>query len=175
MPGSPLAVPLESAGRIVGADIVAAPATGRMSRGSWAWAIFHGARNPYVILVGIYVFMPYFAPTVLGDPIRGQAAVAWANTIAGWTVALTAPFLGASLDRLGPRKPWLALVTVLMVPLIASLWWTTPEGAGPDGRGLSVNAVILIAAAYASSRSLLARLAKVAGTSQPLPDAAPAR
>lgn len=115
-----------------------------MSAGSWAWAMQQGARDPYVILVLIYVFMPYFAGTVVGDPVAGQAAVARAGTIAGWTVALTAPLLGVSLDRLGPRKPWLAICIALMVPLIASLWWTTP-----DGTGLSVGAVVAIAATIA--------------------------
>lgn len=76
-----------------------------MSTGFWAWAMQQGARDPYVILVGIYVFMPYFASTVVGDPVAGQAAVARFGTVAGWTVALTAPLLGVLLDRLGPRKP----------------------------------------------------------------------
>ena len=38
-------------------------------------------------------------------------------------VVFTAPFLGASIDKLGPRKPWLALIVGLMVPMIAALWF----------------------------------------------------
>src|SRR5262249_24094838 len=47
---------------------------------------------------------------------------------------------GASIDKLGPRKGWLALIVTLMVPLIYSLWW-----AKPDGSGLSVIATMSIA------------------------------
>ena len=42
----------------------------------------------------------------------------------------TAPFLGASIDKLGPRKPWLALAVACMVPLIFSLWFAKPDGSG---------------------------------------------
>lgn len=107
-----------------------------------AWALFEGVRVPYVILVTIYVFMPYFATVVVGDPVLGQAAVAEYGKIGGWIVALTAPFLGAAVDRLGPRKPWLGLITCLMVGLAGLLWWTLP-----DGSGLSVGQVIAVAAA----------------------------
>lgn len=115
---------------------------GRLSAGAIAWATFEGVRVPYVILITIYVFMPYFATTVVGDPVEGQAAVAQYGKIGGWIVALTAPFLGAAVDRLGPRKPWLGAVTTLMVALAGLLWWTLP-----DGSGLSVSQVVAIAAA----------------------------
>ena len=113
-----------------------------LSRGALAWSLFEGVRNPYVVLVTIYVFMPYFSSVVVRDPVRGQQAVATYGQWSGLIVALTAPLLGASVDRIGPRKPVLLGVVALMVPLIASLWWTTP-----DGRGLSIGAVIVIAAA----------------------------
>ena len=117
---------------------------GRLSGGAFAWSLFEGVRNPYVVLVTIYVFMPYFSSVVVGDPVRGQQAIATYGQWSGLIVALTAPILGASIDLIGRRKPLLFAVTALMAPLIASLWWTTP-----DGRGLGVDAVIVIAAAIA--------------------------
>ena len=42
-------------------------------RGQLGWALFEWARNPYVILITIYIFSPYFSSTVVGDPVRGQA------------------------------------------------------------------------------------------------------
>ena len=113
----------------------------RLPLGALAWSLFEGARNPFVVLVTIYVFMPYFSSVVVGDPVRGQQAVATYGEWSGFIVALTAPFLGAAVDRIGRRKPLLLLVTGLMVPLIWSLWW-----ARADHRGLSVSAVIVIAA-----------------------------
>jgi UMF1 family MFS transporter len=121
------------------------PADGRGARlgsGAISWAVFEGGREPYLILVTIYIFMPYFAAVVVGDPVRGQEAVAAYGQYSGWIVMATAPFLGASIDKIGRRKGWLALVVALLIPLMAALWFTTP-----DHRGLSVGAVIAIATA----------------------------
>lgn len=102
----------------------------RLSLSARAWAWYQGGRDPWVIVVGIYIFMPYFATTVVGDPVRGQALVAGASKISGWTVALTAPLIGLILDKTGRRMPWLIGASLLMVPLVASLWWAQPGPAG---------------------------------------------
>ena len=112
----------------------------KLSLGALAWSLFEGARNPYVILVTIYIFMPYFASVVVGDPVKGQEAVAAYGQYSGWIVMVTAPFLGAAIDKLGRRKGWLGLVTGIMIPLMAVLWFSTP-----DHKWLSVNEVIAIA------------------------------
>ena len=114
---------------------------GRLDRGAVCWALFEGARNPFVILITIYIFMPYLAATVVGDPVRGQEVISRWSQYSGWVVMATAPLLGASIDNLGRRKIWLALIVVIMVPLIASLWFTKA-----DHSGLSVEATLAIAA-----------------------------
>ena len=134
----------------------------RLAAGAVAWSMYEAARIPLVMLVTIFVFAPYFATVVIGDPVRGQAAVAAAGKWGGWIVALTAPLLGAVLDRWGPRKPFLAVVTASLATLTALLWF-----AYPDGSGLSINMVIAIWSAntvlYAycdlGHNSLLARAA----------------
>jgi len=55
---------------------------------------------------------------------------------------LTAPLLGAMVDRMGPRKPWLAAVVAMMTMLVGALWFTPA-----DGGGLPRTAVIAIFAA----------------------------
>ncbi len=143
-----------------------AAASAPLGLGGTAWAVFEGARNPYVILITIYVFMPYLAATVVGDPVRGQELLSQFSQYSGWAVMLTAPFLGASIDALGRRKPWLGLVVAAMVPLIASLWWLKP-----DGTGLSVVAALTIAAVVGTlfswsevlHNSLLVRAAGLSG------------
>lgn len=117
------------------------PGSRNLSRSAVGWALHQGGRDPYVILITIYIFAPYFATQVVGDPVRGQALLALTNSVAGWITALTAPLLGAAVDRLGPRKPGLSLFTLAMVPLIFALWWAKP--AGVDG-GLSVNAIMAL-------------------------------
>lgn len=111
-----------------------------LNRGGLSWAVFEGGRDPYVILVTIYIFMPYVAATLVGDPVQGQELISRWNQYAGWAVMATAPFLGASVDQLGRRKGWLAIVVGLMLPAILSLWW-----AKPDHSGLSVNVTMLMA------------------------------
>lgn len=112
---------------------------GRMNLGAIAWSVFEGARNPYVILVTIYIFSPYVAAVMVGDPVRGQAVISQWSQYAGWIIMATAPFLGASIDQLGPRKGWLALVMAGMIPMMVALWW-----AKPDGSGLSVTMTMLL-------------------------------
>lgn len=105
-----------------------------LDRASWSWALFQGVRDPYVVLITIYIFAPYFVRDVIGNPVQGQLLVAAAAKYGGWIVLLTVPLLGAAVDRMGPRKPWLAMTVVLMVPLVAALWWITPGGPiGPLG------------------------------------------
>ena len=113
---------------------------GKLSRGAISWSIFEGGRDPYVILMTIYIFMPYVASTMVGDPVKGQELISRFQQYAGWIVMATAPFLGASIDKLGPRKLWLALAVTGMVPLIAALWW-----AKPDQSGLTIPVTMFIA------------------------------
>jgi UMF1 family MFS transporter len=102
---------------------------GKLSLGGLSWSIFQGGRDPFIILVTIYIFMPYVAAVLVGDPVRGQQVISSWDQYIGWIVVVTAPFLGASIDKLGPRKGWLGLAVGMMVPLIAALWWAKPGGA----------------------------------------------
>ncbi len=111
----------------------------KLTLGAGCWSLFEGARIPYVLLITIYIFMPYLAQSVVGDPVKGQEAISRWSQYAGWAVMLTAPFLGASIDKLGRRKIWLALIAGLMIPLMASLWFTKA-----DHSGLSVTQALII-------------------------------
>jgi len=124
----------------VSAAGAAPPGSARLDRGAAAWSLYQGARDPYVNLVVIYVFFPYFATAVVGDPVKGQALVADIATACGLCVAFTAPLLGASIDKIGRRKPLLLLVTALMLPLLAGLWLVKP---GLTGGGLAVASAAL--------------------------------
>jgi len=116
---------------------------GRLSLGAVSWSVFEGARDPYVILIIIYIFMPYVGSVMVGwphsNPTAGQEVISQWSQYSGWATMATAPFLGASIDQLGRRKGWLALAIALMIPLMFALWW-----AKPDGSGLPVIAVMLM-------------------------------
>lgn len=113
---------------------------GRLNRGAVSWSIFEGGRDPYVILMTIFIFMPYVSATMVGDPVKGQELISRFQQYAGVIVMLTAPLLGASIDKLGPRKGWLALIVAMMAPLIFALWF-----AKPDLSGLTIMATMAIA------------------------------
>jgi UMF1 family MFS transporter len=130
------------------ADLVAVPAEAdvpgaRLTRGAISWSIFEGARDPYVILIIIYIFMPYVGSVMVGWPksnaTAGQEVISQWSQYSGWATMATAPFLGASIDQMGRRKGWLALAVALMIPLMFALWW-----AKPDGSGLPIVAVMLM-------------------------------
>ena len=139
---------------------------GALGRTGFAWAIFEWARNPYYILVVIYIFAPYFARDIIGADLlasgdlagmspdealktanaTGQATIASVTKWAGFIAALTAPFLGAALDRGGRLKPLLAVFLSAIVVSSAMLWW-----AMPGGQGLPIPAIMaLLVVAYVS-------------------------
>ncbi len=116
---------------------IAAPAwVGRLS-----WALWEWGTTPYVILITIYVFAPYFSNVIVGDPVQGQALWGYLNGIAGIAVAVCAPALGAIADTGGRRKPWLAGLTLGMAPALGMLWFAMP---GPEGLSI-VTITVLIA------------------------------
>ena len=107
--------------------------------GYLSWTFGQGARDPYYILVIIYIFYPYFSNTVVGDPVRGQALIGYITATAGFVLAFTAPFLGAIADKNGRRKPWLVAMVAIMTVGAFCLWFIEPEE-----RGLSLGASLMV-------------------------------
>jgi UMF1 family MFS transporter len=114
----------------------------RLDRSALSWALYQGCRDPYLGLVNGFIFMPYFATVLVANPVQGQTLAALIGKIIGIIVAVAAPLLGGVVDRIGPRKPWLLGVTLLMAPLIGALWFAAP---GDAGLPLSAVCIILIA------------------------------
>jgi UMF1 family MFS transporter len=98
--------------------------------GYFSWTFGQGARDPYYIMVIIYIFFPYFSNTVVGDPVQGQTLIGYLNATGGFILALTAPFLGAIADKNGRRKPWVAWTVVVMSVGSVCLWYVLPGGQG---------------------------------------------
>lgn len=122
----------------------------RASRGLWCWALFEWARNPYVLVITVYIYATYFARDIAGDPVRGQALWAAIQGYAGIAIALLAPVLGAIADAGGRRKPWVAFFAVLLALSTGALWFGMPGGQGIGFAGIAV-AVALSNIAYDGS------------------------
>ncbi|MBV9571608.1 MAG: MFS transporter [Alphaproteobacteria bacterium] len=99
-----------------------AGALGRLS-----WAGYEWARNPYVLIINIYLFAPYFAKEVVGDGVRGQGLAGAIQSYSGLMIALLAPFLGAIADCGGRRKPWIAVFTILLAAAMLPMWFVLPH------------------------------------------------
>jgi UMF1 family MFS transporter len=110
------------------------------AKGQVAWALLEFARNPYVSLIFMFVFAPYFAATVVGDPVRGQEIWSFSYTISGVCIAVIAPLLGAIVDRMGRRKPWIVASVAVMAPGCCLLWYAMPGAVG----GLPIAAIAVI-------------------------------
>lgn len=95
-----------------------------------SWAAAQGARDPYYILVVIYIFFPYFSNVVVGDPVQGQSLLGYTTAVTGAILAFVAPVLGAVADKRGSRKPWVGGTVGLMVVGILMLWFALPAGGG---------------------------------------------
>jgi UMF1 family MFS transporter len=98
--------------------------------GQMSWALFEGARIPYVLLVTIYLFAPYFTSTIVGDPVHGQIIWSAISSYGGFATAVCAPFLGAIADVGGRRKPWIGVYTGIMVVAMLALWYGVPHASG---------------------------------------------
>jgi len=91
-----------------------------------AWALYDWANSAFATTVMAGFFPVYFRQfwSLGTDPGISTARLGLANGIAGFVVAVLAPFLGALADRSGRRKRWLAAWTVLGVLGTAGLYLT---------------------------------------------------
>ena len=104
--------------------------------GQFSWALFDWANQPFFTVVTTFIFAPYFANVMVGDPVKGQSAWAFTQSTSGILIALMSPFLGAMADAGGRRKPYIFVFQLLLFVGCAALWWAypnRPELAGPIG------------------------------------------
>lgn len=127
-----------------------------------AWAVYEFGGGPYFTALIVFVFSSYFANTVVvGDPVAGLAYWGYVGAAGGILVAAFSPIVGAIADRYGPRKPGIALFTLLALPSVSSLWFVVPGS-------------VLWAAGFVVLSSLLLELAFVFHNAM-LPAISPAR
>jgi UMF1 family MFS transporter len=94
--------------------------------GQLSWALFDWSNQPFFTVITTFIFAPYFANVMVGDPVQGQAAWAFTQSTSGVLIALMSPFLGAMADAGGRRKPYIFAFQVLTVLGCIGLWWAYP-------------------------------------------------
>ncbi len=95
------------------------------------WMLFDWATQPYSTLLLTFFFAPYYASQIAADPVSGQSSWGLMTGLAGLTIALLAPTAGALVDNVGPRKPWIALFSVLFAISVSFLWLGVPKMENP--------------------------------------------
>ena len=106
-------------------DVQRAPTTALAS-----WALFDWAAQPFYTLILTFLFAPYFANHVVGNPVLGQSYWGYATAIAGLLIAVGSPVLGAIADRQGARKPWIGVFALGLALSMACLWFAAPGASG---------------------------------------------
>jgi len=107
--------------------------------GYYSWSCGQAARDPFYIMVVIYIFFPYFSNVIVGDPVRGQSIIGYLNATVGVVLAVTILFVGAIADKTGRRKPWIAL-TYGIISLCGFLLWFVQ----PDNQGIGLTGAIAL-------------------------------
>ncbi len=95
--------------------------------GRFGWVMFDWANQPFFTIVTTFIFAPYFAAQMVGDPVRGQAIYGYTQSAAGLIIAILSPFLGAMADASGRRKGYILFFQVLTVIGCIGLWWAYPN------------------------------------------------
>src|SRR6185295_4191613 len=97
-----------------------------------SWVLYEWARNPFVLLITLYIYAPYFAESLVDDPTPGAGQALWAEIVGygGIVLAVLAPFFGAIADAGGRRKPWVLFFTLLIIAAECVLWLPQPGGVG---------------------------------------------
>ena len=95
--------------------------------GQFSWALFDWANQPFFTIITTFIFAPYFANVLVGDPVKGQSAWAFTQSASGILIALMSPFLGAMADAGGRRKPYIFFFQVLVGLGCAGLWFAYPN------------------------------------------------
>ena len=99
-------------------------------KGIWGWMLFDWAAQPFHTLLITFIFARYFAAEVAPDPETGQIWWGWMLAVTGICIAILSPILGAIADATGPRKPWMALFTLIAIIGCGALWLAVPGGGG---------------------------------------------
>ena len=106
---------------------------GQRSKTTWvpvaAWCAYDWANSAFPTVITTFIFSVYFSQSVAATPVEGAILWSRAVTVAGLTVAIISPILGAIADFTGRRKPWLFVFSAICVVLTACMWFVEPNPA----------------------------------------------
>ena len=124
----------------------APPPEGPAKRAVRSWVLWDWSTQPFNSVLITFVFIPLYltsaaflepriAELPAGDPIRLRALDDLAAGVGGWMtlagigIALIAPVLGQRADASGNRKTWLGVSNLLLVGIMAALFFVRADPA----------------------------------------------
>ncbi|MBP6187132.1 MAG: MFS transporter [Rhodoluna sp.] len=96
-------------------------------RGTFAWALWDWAEQPYPTIMQTFIFPVYLTGTVAQIESQAEVQLGIATAIAGIILALIAPVLGRRSDDNGRRKFWLMFNTYLLVGIMVASFFVKPS------------------------------------------------
>jgi UMF1 family MFS transporter len=93
----------------------------------WAWALYDWANSAFATLVVTFIYSTYFTQAMVPDELTGTTWWSRAVATSGILTALISPILGASADRAGAHKRFLAVTTALCVSATILLAFVSPS------------------------------------------------
>ena len=97
------------------------------NRGTFAWALWDWAEQPFPTIMQTFIFPVYLAGAVATAGDNADTKLGWATTIAGILLALIAPVLGRRSDQSGKRKFWLMVNTYVLVAIMVASFFIEPK------------------------------------------------
>lgn len=96
-------------------------------RGTFAWALWDWAEQPYPTIMQTFIFPVYLATAVAGSEELADRQLGITIIIAGLVLALIAPVLGRRSDDNGRRKYWLMFNAYLLVGIMVASFFVKPS------------------------------------------------
>jgi UMF1 family MFS transporter len=99
------------------------PKTKLGRKGTFAWALWDWAEQPYPTIMQTFIFPVYLSQLVAADEVQAVSLLGIATGIAGFVLAVIAPVLGRRSDEGGRRKFWLMANTYLLVVIMIAAFF----------------------------------------------------
>lgn len=103
------------------------PKTKLGRKGTFAWALWDWAEQPYPTIMQTFIFPVYLASAVAEAGTNADALLGITTGIAGFLLAVIAPVLGRRSDEGGRRKFWLMVNTYVLVLIMVASFFVEPK------------------------------------------------
>ena len=95
-------------------------------RGTFAWALWDWAEQPYPTIMQTFIFPTYIGLAAFGTTTETDTALGLATAIGGVVLAMIAPVIGRRSDDSGRRKFWLMTNTYILALITALSFFIEP-------------------------------------------------